>query len=177
MEMHEVIRQRRSELGMSQGDLAAKVGVDRRQIRRYESGEQQPLLKIAVAIADALKISVAELAGMPSHRVNLSGDWWASWQTFKDGQEVITAQEVRLRQEAEFIQVETTTRGIAVEDGGYHWRGDRCVQRSAHHGDDAHRDGRAALHQRAHAPEFRGSRADGRSRDQLLQRDLTVSEP
>ncbi|MGH3569098.1 MAG: helix-turn-helix transcriptional regulator [Pseudonocardia sp.] len=37
--MNEVIRQRRSELGMSQGDLATKVGVDRRQIRRYESGE------------------------------------------------------------------------------------------------------------------------------------------
>jgi transcriptional regulator with XRE-family HTH domain len=122
--MSEVLKRRRAALGLSQAELAATVGVDARQIRRYESGEQQPLLKIAVAIADALKISVAELAGMPSHRVNLSGDWWASWQTFKDGEEVITAQEIRLRQEAEFIQVETTTRGISVEEGGYHWRGE-----------------------------------------------------
>ncbi len=39
MELHEIIRQRRAELNMSQSELAAKVGVDKRQIRRYESGE------------------------------------------------------------------------------------------------------------------------------------------
>jgi transcriptional regulator with XRE-family HTH domain len=122
--MSEVIRQRRTELGMSQADLAAAAGVDKRQIRRYEAGEQQPVLSVAVAIADALKLSVGELAGIPTHRVNLAGDWWASWQTFMEGQEVITAQEVRFRQQAELIQVETVTRGIAVEEGGYHWRGE-----------------------------------------------------
>jgi transcriptional regulator with XRE-family HTH domain len=124
MEMAEVLRRRRTELGMSQADLADAAGVDRRQIRRYEAGEQQPVLSVAVAIADALKISVSELAGIPSHGVNLSGDWWASWQTSKDGEEVITLQEVRFRQQGDLINVETTTRGIAVEDGGYHWRGE-----------------------------------------------------
>ena len=79
MELHEVIRERRSELGMSQADLAAKVGVDRRQIRRYESGETQPTLPVAKAIALALGISIDELAGDETHRVNLSGDWWACW--------------------------------------------------------------------------------------------------
>ena len=54
MEMNEVIRQRRSELGMSQADLATRVGVDRRQIRRYESGETQPTLSVAKTIARAL---------------------------------------------------------------------------------------------------------------------------
>src|SRR5215472_11804869 len=81
MELHEIIRQRRSELGMSQSDLAAKVGVDKRQIRRYESGETQPTLPIAKAIARALGISIDELAGEQTHRVNLTGHWWASWQT------------------------------------------------------------------------------------------------
>src|SRR3954465_4258960 len=99
MELADVLRQRRAELGMSQAELAAAAGVDARQIRRYESGEQQPVLSVAVAIADAVKISFSELAGLPGHRVNLSGDWWASWQTFKDGEEVITAQEVRFRQD------------------------------------------------------------------------------
>jgi transcriptional regulator with XRE-family HTH domain len=109
---------------MSQAELAAAAGVDTRQIRRYEAGEQQPLLSVAVAIANALQISVGELAGIPSHRVNLSGTWWMSWQTFKDGEEVITAQEVRFLQQAELIQLETVTRGITVEEGGYHWRGE-----------------------------------------------------
>lgn len=124
MEMSEVLKRRRNELGLSQGALAALAGIDARQIRRYESGEQQPLLPVAVAIADALGISVGELAGIPNAGVTLTGDWWASWQTYKDGNEVITAQEVRLRQQGELIQAETTTRGIAVEDGGYHWRGE-----------------------------------------------------
>ena len=51
MNLAEVIRKRRSELNMSQSDLAAEAGVDRRQIRRYEAGEQQPVLPVAVAIA------------------------------------------------------------------------------------------------------------------------------
>src|SRR6187401_532804 len=119
--MPEVLRQRRAERGMSQRDLATAAGVDKRQIRRYEAGEQQPVLSVAVAIANALKISVGDLAGVPSHEVNLSGEWWASWQTSKDGEEVITLQEVRFRQQGELINVETMTRGIEIEDGGYHW--------------------------------------------------------
>lgn len=125
MEMAEVMRQRRADLDMSQAQLAQASGVGVRQIRRYEAGEQQPVLSVAVAIADALRISVGELAGlMPSHRVDLSGEWWASWQTSKDGDEVITAQEVLLTQQGELIEVHTTTRGIALEDGGYHWHGE-----------------------------------------------------
>lgn len=124
MEMAEVMRQRRAELNMSQNELAAAAGVAVRQIRRYEAGEQHPVLPVAVLIANALRISVGELAGMAGHQVNLNGEWWASWQTFKDGEEVITAQEVRLSQQGELIDVRTTTRGIAVEDGGYHWKGE-----------------------------------------------------
>ncbi|MFE5186973.1 helix-turn-helix transcriptional regulator [Streptomyces sp. NPDC056628] len=122
--MAEVIRKRRNELGMSQAELATAAGVDRRQIRRYEAGEQQPVLSVAVAIAQALGITVNELAGLPSHRVDLSGLWWMSWQTSKDGEEVITVQEVRFTQQDELIHLDTATRGISVEDGGYHWRGE-----------------------------------------------------
>jgi transcriptional regulator with XRE-family HTH domain len=124
VELHEVIRRRRTELGMSQAQLAAASGVHVRQIRRYEAGEQQPLFMVAVAIAEALKIPVAELAGAPPHRVDLSGGWWAAWQTFKDGDEVITAQQVEIKQQAEQLYLHTVTRGIEVEDGGYHWRGE-----------------------------------------------------
>lgn len=122
--MPEVIRERRTELGMSQRDLAQAAGVDMRQIRRYEAGEQQPLFSVAVAIADALKISLAELAGMPSHRIKLSGQWWASWQTTRSGVEKIATQQVEVIQEGDLLQVATTTRGLDVSEGGYHWSGE-----------------------------------------------------
>jgi transcriptional regulator with XRE-family HTH domain len=122
--MSEVIRGRRAELGMSQAQLAAIAGVDTRQIRRYESGQQQPMLSVAVAIAEALGITVGQLAGESTRRVVLTGDWWASWQTFKDGQEVLTMQQVRFVQRGDDLRVEATTRGMAVEDGGYLWRGE-----------------------------------------------------
>jgi transcriptional regulator with XRE-family HTH domain len=124
MELHEIIRQRRSELDMSQSELAAKVGVDKRQIRRYESGETQPTLPIAKAIARALGISIDELAGEQTHRVNLTGHWWASWQTSRSGIQKIATQEVEIKQEGNTLHIETVTRGLSVEEGGYHWSGE-----------------------------------------------------
>ncbi len=122
--MSEVIRERRTAIGMSQRDLATAAGVDVRQIRRYEAGEQQPLLSVAIAIADALGISVAELAGQPSHRIKLGGMWWASWQTSRTGTEKIASQQVEIKQEGDRMQVATITRGLPVEEGGYHWSGE-----------------------------------------------------
>ncbi len=122
--MSEVIRQHRTERGMSQKDLATAAGVDVRQTRRYEAGEQQPLLSVAVAIADALGISVAELAGKPSHRIRLSGQWWTSWQTSRSGEEKIASQQVEIKQEGALLQVATITRGLSEEEGGYHWSGE-----------------------------------------------------
>jgi transcriptional regulator with XRE-family HTH domain len=69
----EVMRGRRSELGLSQADLAQAAGLDLSQVQDYETGKREPLLSQAAAIADALKISVGELAGKPSHRVQLGG--------------------------------------------------------------------------------------------------------
>lgn len=125
MEMPEVIRTRRAQLGLSQTELATAAGVDRRQIRRYEAGEQQPALNVAVAIARALQISVNELAGQESQRADLTGDWWASWQTSKEAHEVITSQEVRARALSDTTyELRTITRGIDVAEGGYMWRGE-----------------------------------------------------
>ena len=124
MELHEIIRQRRTDLEMSQSDLAAKVGVDKRQIRRYESGDAQPTLPIAKAIARALDISIDELAGENTHRINLTGHWWASWQTSRSGVEKIATQEVEIKQEGSILHIATITRGLSVEEGGYHWNGE-----------------------------------------------------
>jgi transcriptional regulator with XRE-family HTH domain len=118
------IRTHREALGMTQGELAAAVGVDQRQIRRYEAGETQPAFSVAVAIAKALRVSLEQLAGQDIHRVELSGEWWACWQTFRDGAEVLSPQEVRLRQHGDTIEALAITRGTPLEEGGYLWRGE-----------------------------------------------------
>lgn len=122
--MGEVIRERRAALGLSQGALAQAAGVDTRQIRRYEAGDQQPLLSVGIAIADALNISVSELAGLDVNRVSVTGDWWASWQTFRDEVEKIATQPVHMRQEGDLVHIAATDRGLSAEQGGYLWSGE-----------------------------------------------------
>lgn len=110
---------------MSQAELAERAGVATRQIRRYEAGEQQPLLSVGVAIAQALKVPVTELAGVTLlHRVALSGEWWMAWQTSQHHQEVITTQTVMLTQQDDLLHVQTTSRGkVRLEEGAYDWEG------------------------------------------------------
>ncbi|MQA06769.1 MAG: helix-turn-helix domain-containing protein [Streptosporangiales bacterium] len=122
--MGEVIRQRRANLGLSQAALAEAAGVDTRQIRRYEAGDQQPLLSVAIAIADALGISVSELAGRPANRVTITGDWWASWQTYRDGVEKVATQPIHMRQEGDLVHIAATRRGLGPSEGGYLWTGE-----------------------------------------------------
>jgi hypothetical protein len=66
----------------------------------------QPVPSVAVAIANALGISLSELAGTPSHRVSLTGDWWTCWQTSRGGVEDIRTQPVHLDQHGELIQID-----------------------------------------------------------------------
>jgi transcriptional regulator with XRE-family HTH domain len=122
--MPEIMRQRRAELGLSQAELATRVGVDKRQIRRYEAGDTQPTLTVAQAIARALGITIDELAGEKTNRVNLAGEWWACWQTWKDGVEVINPHQVEMRQQGDTIQITAVTRGTPLEEGGYLWHGE-----------------------------------------------------
>jgi hypothetical protein len=82
------------------------------------------VLSVAVAIAEALGITVGELAGEPSQRVNLTGDWWACWQSFKDGAEVINGHQVHCQQRGDVVHIEAVTRGTPIEGGGYLWRGE-----------------------------------------------------
>jgi transcriptional regulator with XRE-family HTH domain len=127
VELHEIIRTRRAELGISQAELGSRVGVDRRQIRRYESGETQPTLGVAREIARALGISVDELAGNEVRRLDLSGDWCAVWQSWKDGEESIRPQQVRMRHRGDVVEIVALARGAAPEAGGYLWRGELRV--------------------------------------------------
>jgi transcriptional regulator with XRE-family HTH domain len=123
VEISEVIRRRRAELDMSQAELAASVGVATRQIRRYETGEQQPVFSVAVAIADALRISIAQLAGKLDHDLDLSGDWWAGWQTWKDDAGRVDTHTLEIVQRGDLLQLDAN-RAAPVEEGSYRWRGE-----------------------------------------------------
>ncbi len=72
----DVMRRRRAELGISIDHLAKVLGVDARQIRRYETGESQPTLQGARLLARELKVTLDELAGGdPTY----TGRWHAHW--------------------------------------------------------------------------------------------------
>jgi transcriptional regulator with XRE-family HTH domain len=123
VDISDVIRSRRRKLGLSQSELAKAAGVNVRQIARYEAGEQQPVLSAAVALADALGISVAELAGQVSYDLDLSGDWWAAWQTWKDGEARIDTHPLEVHQRGELLHL-NAERALPVAEGSYRWRGE-----------------------------------------------------
>src|SRR5438067_11396652 len=120
-QLGEIIRRRRTNLGLSQSELAEAAGVHLRQIRRYESGEQQAVLPVAGRLANALGVTVNELAGLAPERLHLDGTWWAAWQTYNAGQEIIATQPVGLAQHGTTIHVEALERSSENERGGYVW--------------------------------------------------------
>ena len=124
MEFRETLRQRRTELGMSQAQLATAAGVDVRQLKRYEAGQSHPVLPMALRLADALGISLTELAGIAPQQVDVSGRWWSAWQTSKAGREVVAVQELNLHHHRDTVAVHALTRGVAVAEGGYLWTGE-----------------------------------------------------
>src|SRR4051794_113834 len=120
----EILKRLRQEAGLSQAGLAAAAGIHTRQITRYESDEQQPALDVAKRLAQALGVTLDELAGAPGDRIKLEGTWWTAWQTFNDGAEVIATQPVGLSQHGSTISIEALERSTENEQGGYLWRGE-----------------------------------------------------
>jgi len=123
MDFSDVIKSRRLALGLSQAQLAERAGVSLRQLARYEAGQQQPVLNAAVALADALGISLTELAGRVSYELDLSGTWWCAWQTWKDGQPRVDTHTVEITQSGEILQL-SADRATPVEEGSYRWQGE-----------------------------------------------------
>lgn len=123
MDFSDVIRSRRSALGISQAELVKATGISLRQLARYEAGEQQPVLSAAVALADALGISLDQLAGRVSYDLDLSGEWWAAWQTWMDGVPRVDTHPLAVSQRGELLQLDAD-RAVPVEKGSYRWRGE-----------------------------------------------------
>jgi transcriptional regulator with XRE-family HTH domain len=123
MDISEVIKLRRKELGLSQAQLATAAGISLRQLARYEAGEQQPVLSAAVALADALGISLAQLAGQVTYDLDLTGTWWCAWQTWKDGIPRLDLHPMEVYQRGDLLQLDAE-RALPVPEGSYQWRGE-----------------------------------------------------
>src|SRR6266702_1307214 len=123
MDISEIIKLRRSELGLSQAQLAKEAGISLRQLARYEAGEQQPVLSAAIALADALRISLTQLAGQMTYDLDLSGTWWCAWQTWKDGIPRIDVHLLEVHQQGDLLQLDAD-RALPVTEGSYRWRGE-----------------------------------------------------
>ena len=57
------VKNARKELGLSQGDLAKKLGISKVAICWYENGDRVPTLEHFYELADILNLSLDELSG------------------------------------------------------------------------------------------------------------------
>ena len=110
-------------MGLSQAQLAKNAGISPRQLARYEANEQQPVLSAAVALAEALQISLAQLAGQITYDLDLSGTWWCAWQTWKDGVPRVDVHSLEVLQHGDLLQLDAD-RAVPVSEGSYTWRGE-----------------------------------------------------
>lgn len=59
----ERIRKAREDLGLSQGELALRLGVDRKTVGNWESGRNQPRYRDLMLVASTADVSLEWLAG------------------------------------------------------------------------------------------------------------------
>ncbi|WP_308646818.1 helix-turn-helix domain-containing protein [Nocardia cyriacigeorgica] len=119
----ERIRAARVRRGMDRKELAAAVDVELRQIGRWETGEQAPSLARSVQLAHALQVPIAEIAGETPGGIDLSGDWWAAWQTQKDGVERMDVHALAVGQQGEILSLDGSL-ARPVEEGSFQWLGE-----------------------------------------------------
>ena len=61
IDMENIIRERRKEMGLSQEELAKKCGVSRQTINAIENNKYDPTLALAFRLAKELNLTVYEL--------------------------------------------------------------------------------------------------------------------
>jgi transcriptional regulator with XRE-family HTH domain len=119
----DVIKRNRTRLGLSQAALGELVGESQRQIGRYESGDAEPSLSVGLKLAEALEVSPTELSGMSHRGLDLSGEWWAAWQTWADDIERVDVHPLHVVQDGAFLQLDGA-RARPVAEGSYSWTGE-----------------------------------------------------
>ena len=67
MELGDLLRQRREELGRGQGDVAGDLGVSQQTVSRWEQGTSVPRPRRVTEIAERLGLDPAELQRLAGH--------------------------------------------------------------------------------------------------------------
>ncbi|MRH86014.1 helix-turn-helix domain-containing protein [Nocardia sp. SYP-A9097] len=127
MSIAHVIRDRRKALGLTQEELGAAVGVTEKQVSRWESVStrvsQEPAATNCRKLAVALGLTLDELLGVSPVGLDLSGQWFAAWDTTRDGQPVIDRHVIMANHRGSTLTFAAT--------GDYLWTGDlRLVENS-----------------------------------------------
>ncbi|MFC9894997.1 helix-turn-helix domain-containing protein [Nocardia sp. NPDC127579] len=122
--MNTRLARRRQALGLPAQEVARRLGIDETELHRYESGESEPTLSLAVELAAVLRIGLDELVATSTRQIDLTGAWWAAWQAHQDGEEIVTTQEVVLRHRGSHVELDTATPGVVADSGGFRWHGE-----------------------------------------------------
>ncbi|WP_454193976.1 helix-turn-helix domain-containing protein [Nocardia sp. Marseille-Q1738] len=109
------MRNRRLAIGQTKAGLARILGTSDKQIGRWEDGTAPPS-EALVNIAQALNFSVAELLGIAPIGLDLSGEWYATWDTSRDGLPTLNRHGLTATHAGEFVYLDA--------DGDYDWRAD-----------------------------------------------------
>lgn len=120
MHIGQRIRDRRLALDLTQPELADLVGSTERQVGRWESAKprtsQEPTASNCVRLAHALNLSLDELLGVAPIGLDLSGTWYAAWDTTRGGERVIDRHTISVQHHGSALTF--------AADGDYFWTGD-----------------------------------------------------
>ena len=125
MRTPDVIRTHRVRLRLTQAELAREIGVDTRQINRYETGETEPTLAVARRLAERLRISMDELAG---EAAPLNGIWVSAWHNLASDTDIQTGT-VELTQQGRHLSVQPLKQPQTAEEPKLAWTAEFYVDR------------------------------------------------
>ena len=63
MQFGYIMKRKREERGLTQADLAQRIGTTQQNINSYETGYKVPPLRVVVAAADVFNCSIDEMIG------------------------------------------------------------------------------------------------------------------
>lgn len=108
---------------LSQAAFGKRVGLDQKTISRLESGERELTLTEAIRLSQILGVSLTELNGDSPTGIDLTGDWFAAWQTMKDDVSRVDIHDLEVILDGSVLRF-LGDRARPVEEGSYAWTGE-----------------------------------------------------